>query len=460
MTPFITLSEARDAAEKVYGGPTTLPAGWTLDTTFGLGGSGQASGSAGGYVYALKPSGVDDGRRMLVFRGTEVTLANMKDLFADVTDIGKTQFSQLDEFVNPWLAQQLVDGNRVELVGHSLGGALVQWAINDTNMREENADNNATLTSVVEIAKQLDNDFVLDPAQLHFTTFNAPGVTHVLGGTSPATDRTSVVVGEHHVVVGHPPIVQGDPIHLLGGPHVGGVGTQLVGHRVDFSQFDTAFLKSGLFAHTIQVPEYWSAPSVAYTPPPLDLALAQSFASHYSQLANTDGTVQGNLEATVRLVLYVSALVPALVVGFGGTLTEAATQIAGLQFDRDVFADTLALPGVGINQALEMITRAANAAGENIAQLQGLVSSALVSVGRTVTGAVGAVDSFITGTLVPWVSSTKGKRGTGYLSGVLRGRPRGRSVESRPAVSANWACHSGDPKGDWRVRQVRSVASS
>ncbi|MEQ1847556.1 MAG: hypothetical protein ABL983_18480 [Nitrospira sp.] len=155
MTAFVSLAEIRDAAEKVYGGPAALPAGWTLDTTFGFGGSGQASGSAGGFVYALKPSGVDDGQRMLVFRGTEVTLTNMKDLFADVTDIGQTQFSELDEFVNPWLARQLVDGNQVELVGHSLGGALVQWAINDTNMREENADNNATLTSVVEIAKQL-----------------------------------------------------------------------------------------------------------------------------------------------------------------------------------------------------------------------------------------------------------------------------------------------------------------
>ena len=57
-------------------------------------------------------------------------------------------------------------------------------------------------------------------------------------------------------------------------------------------------------------------------------------------------------------------------------------------------------------------------------------------------------------------SPFEGKRGTGYLFGVLRGRPRGRSVESRPAVSANWACHSGDPKGDWRFRQVRSRVSS
>ncbi len=74
---------------------------------------------------------------MLVFRGSEVTSVNMEDLFADVTDIGKTQFNELRNDVNPWLAQELVANRKVELVGHSLGGALVQWAINDTNLKDE-----------------------------------------------------------------------------------------------------------------------------------------------------------------------------------------------------------------------------------------------------------------------------------------------------------------------------------
>ena len=402
MTAFVSLAETREAAEQVYGGSAFLPTGWMLDATFGLGGSGQASGSAGGYVYALKPARTDDGRRMLVFRGTEeVTLTNMTDLFADVIDIGKTQFSQLDEFVNPWLAQQLVDGNQVELVGHSLGGALVQWAINDTNMRDENPDNNQTQTSMLEIARQLDGDFVLDSSQLHFTTFNAPGITHVLGGATPLTDRTSVVVGEHHVVIGNPPIVQGDPIHLLGGPQVGGAGTQLIGHRVGF-----ASVGDGLFTHTIRKPEYWTSPVVPYTPLQLDLALAQSFARHYSQLGNTDGTVEGNVEAVLRLTLYASSLGVAFSVGQLAKQAEAATQLVGLQFDRDVFANTLALPGAGINQALDMIARAADAAGRDVVQLQGLVSTALISVGRTLTGAVGAVDGVVTDTLIPWITDT------------------------------------------------------
>ncbi len=211
----------------------------------------------------------------------------------------------------------------------------------------------------------------------------------------------SVVIGEHHVVIGQPPIVQGDAVHLLGGPHVGGAGTQVVGHQVTF-----ATTGEGLFAHTIRKPEYWAAPVVPYIPLQLDLALSQSFARHYSQLGNTDGTVQGNTEAALRLALYASALGVALGVGELGKQAEAAAQLVGLQFDRDVFADTLALPGGGINRALEMITGAADALGQNVAQVQGLVSSALIEVGRNLRGAVGAVDAFVEGTLVPWITNT------------------------------------------------------
>ena len=249
MTSFVSLIETHAAAEKVYDGIISIPSGWQIDSTFGDGGERQRP--AGGYVYALKPVDDTDDRRMLVFRGTEVMVSNVKDLFADVTDIGGTQFNELRTGVNQWLAQQLVDGNRVELVGHSLGGALVQWAINDTNMRDDNLTNG--LTSVLEIARTLpdpttglpNSAFQINPTLLHFTTFNAPGITHVLGSTSPATDRTSIIIGEHHVVIGDPPIIQGDPIHLLGGPQVGGTGTQLIGHHVDFANIGN----NGIFTH-------------------------------------------------------------------------------------------------------------------------------------------------------------------------------------------------------------------
>lgn len=101
MRAFVTLQEAQQAAEKVYGGLSSIPGGWVIDPTLGL--RGELTSQNGSYVYALKAQGIDDGRRMLVFRGTEVTVTNVRDLFADVTDIGKTQFNELRDDVNQWL---------------------------------------------------------------------------------------------------------------------------------------------------------------------------------------------------------------------------------------------------------------------------------------------------------------------------------------------------------------------
>ena len=415
MTAFIATELAGEIADRVYSGLSSIPGGWQIDTSFGNG--GEATSDNGGYVYALKSLDPNNDRRILAFSGTEVSLTNLKDLFADVTDIGSEQFSQLRNAVNHWLAQELVAGRQVELVGHSLGGALVQWAINDTNMRDENAGNN--LASVLEIARTLpdpitglpNTGYQINSSQLHFTTFNAPGITHVLGGSSPTTDRTSVVVGEHHVVIGQPPLAQGDLVHLLGGLHVGGMGTQLLAHQVDFESF-----LDGFFTHTITKPEYWTSPVVTYTPPQLDVAMAQSFARHYSQLGNTDGTVEGNAEAAFRLTLYGSSLGTALSVEFYAKQAEAAAHLAGLQFDRDVFADTLALPGDGINRALDMLTRAAEAAGQDVVQLQGLVSTALISVVERIEGAAVAVGTFIQDRLVPWFTDVAQGIGNAVLN--------------------------------------------
>lgn len=78
MTAFVSLQEAQQAAEKVYGGLGSIPAGWVIDPTLGVG--GELTSQSGGYVYALKPQGIDDGRRMLVFRGTEVTRRRNGDI--------------------------------------------------------------------------------------------------------------------------------------------------------------------------------------------------------------------------------------------------------------------------------------------------------------------------------------------------------------------------------------------
>jgi hypothetical protein len=169
MNEVISYSDALRTADAVYnrGGVLTLPTGWQLDTSFGA--NGQFTGSSGVYVYALKPVGADDGRRILAFRGTE--FPNARDLYADATNIGKTQFAEAFPLVNQWLAEQLVDGNRIELVGHSLGGALVQWAISDTNKT-------AVTNIVLNPETGLSATEAQFTSQLHFTTFNAPGITY------------------------------------------------------------------------------------------------------------------------------------------------------------------------------------------------------------------------------------------------------------------------------------------
>jgi hypothetical protein len=52
------------------------------------------------------------------------------------------------------------------------------------------------------------------------------------------------------------------------------------------------------------------------------------------------------------------------------------------------------------------------------------------------------------------------EKGTGYFSGDVFGRPRCRSVDSRPKRVAVTVCQSGVPNGCWRFTQVRSVVSS
>ena len=90
MTSFINTELARQTAERVYSGITSVLPGWQIDTSFGVG--GETIGDSGGYVYALKPLDPNDGRRILAFRGTEVSLTNLKDVYADVTTIGRDQF--------------------------------------------------------------------------------------------------------------------------------------------------------------------------------------------------------------------------------------------------------------------------------------------------------------------------------------------------------------------------------
>lgn len=333
MAAFIAYNLAREVAERVY--DETIPAGWELDTSFNssdvennAGGPGKLSLTNGFYAYALKPVGDQSGIRMLAFRGTEIGLGNINDIYTDAESIGQTQFADARGIVDQWLAANLVVGNNIELVGHSLGGALAQWAINDTNKN-----------SVTGISVQVSETIRLNPTdqqfatQLHFTTFNAPGIS-----SSPlvlrADDKTTVVDGEHHVIAGFMPIVHGDPVHLIGGPHVGG---DVYGHYVPFQSFS-----EGLLAHSIGNADWWNTyADSSYQPDYLNNDIAHLIASNFSRLANTDGTVEGDREAILRLTLFtVAAIGTQAAQGIGGKISKLGDAF-GMLGDNEI--DTVAL---------------------------------------------------------------------------------------------------------------------
>lgn len=162
MNGFIDYLDARKVAEAVYGDVIgrIIPDGFVLDNSFNFDGTpGYLDTASGLYVYALV-STTDPNVRVLAYRGTEPTNAMtfIQDLIGNVQDIGKGQFdSDTDGAINQWLAANLSAGNNVEIVGHSLGGALAQWTINDTNL---NTLASLTGLSTIELADSL-----------HFTTF-------------------------------------------------------------------------------------------------------------------------------------------------------------------------------------------------------------------------------------------------------------------------------------------------
>src|SRR5579862_6501336 len=96
MTGFINYDTALQVANDVYGGAAHLPDGWTLDLTFnGTKTPGVLALPNGFYAYELKPAGIDNGVRILAFRGTDASSESnlITTVFADLTDVGKAQFA-------------------------------------------------------------------------------------------------------------------------------------------------------------------------------------------------------------------------------------------------------------------------------------------------------------------------------------------------------------------------------
>ena len=373
MAAFINYDLAREVAQEVYrDGAKPWPDGWELDTTLidsNHGTVGYIDLPNGFYAYALKPiasnHNVAASTRILAFRGTEMSKAT--DLYADTSDIGQKQFDTAKPEIDRWLRDNVIANNNIELVGHSLGGALVQWAINIDNLDE--------------LKKQI-GDAVKDKGiaspdplpHLHFYTFNAPGITYTPGGN--AANRTSPVAGEHHVIAyqlsqGSLHFV-GDPIHLLGGPQVGG---KVVGHNADFSGSPSS--ASTHFAHSIKNDAgWWDAPVTAGYKPLLmiDAQASQAYAKAVTALLGADGQPANDQEAALKLGLILNLT--------AARKLSAASPLAALLISVDaslpVLMDKLLIGGSdGLKAGLGYLLDLAKRSGQNVAEFAVKLTSAV-----------------------------------------------------------------------------------
>ncbi|MGN2393206.1 hypothetical protein ACTFO6_17155, partial [Pelomicrobium sp. G1] len=339
----------------MYAGRSSIPVGWELDTSFnslGVNGfPGELDLANGLYAYALKPASdntaVAPNTRILAFRGTEGSqdgIPDLRDWYNNLNSIGRDQFDGAQAEVNRWLAASLVAGRAVELVGHSLGGALVQWAINDTNLQDTNRSD---VESVAKIAAAISGNpaYTVSASQLHFYTFNAPGIGHSPSATQASDKRSIVASGEHHVIEGFLPFLHGDIVHLVGGAHVGG---RVYGHKVDFG----ASGEYGFNAHGIQRRDWWeSLADGGYTPFYIDVAAAQTIAANISRLGNSDGTVESNREAIFRLTLFTAAALGTQATGRLGRLGQLLG-LSALDLDATALADAMASTTDALNRGL------------------------------------------------------------------------------------------------------------
>lgn len=282
---------SRSVAQYVYlDSEIQFPAGWELDESFGDTSTGMIVNSVGLFAYALRPTfenaSVDKNQRIIAFRGTE---GGLVDLYSDISSIGKGQFdSETSEEVNRYIAAEILLGHDVHLIGHSLGGALVQWAIESENLGAitREMERRAEGRSIPDLTKHLS-----------FDTFNAPGITYA-PGADPDSPRSSPISGTHYVIALSPWLANGDPIHILGGRPVGGDVVGLAG--------------DGFMAHSIlNESGIWDSPIVKNYEPPfvVDASTAQEIAKFVEQLhgmVNDPKEPMSELEAGLKLALILS----------------------------------------------------------------------------------------------------------------------------------------------------------
>ncbi|MFZ3003294.1 MAG: hypothetical protein WA071_23470 [Undibacterium umbellatum] len=294
MNGFVGKEVARQVSENVYQGTSgaQLPAGYQIDKSFAN--KGEFKGDNGVYMYALMPTAdntsVPSNTRILGMRGTE---GKATDVYADIADVGHGQFGAAKPAVNAWLANNIKAGNNIEVTGHSLGGALVQWTVNDKNLQ--------AIADIPMPPSKQGLPMADIQSHLHFTTFNAPGISKV-PGTTPQ-DRTSGISGEHHVIAFEKKpgamLYSGDPVHLLGGEHVGGT---MVAHSPNYA--GQSFIEEHVAHSIVNKSGNWNAPVLPhYKAPAIDASEYQAYVKTMMGALGQDGQPKSESQAAAKAAL-------------------------------------------------------------------------------------------------------------------------------------------------------------
>jgi len=293
-----------------------IPLGYSLFRSF------PTTGLGGNVIIYQRGEGASlENEFIVAFRGTE---PQADDGYADL-GIGWDQWLQISDQIASFLTQALIDGSQLHFVGHSLGGALAQYAAYAYQSRA--------------VAEHLQPIFSLE-------TVNALGGIAGLRAEFPGSFDENALSG--HPVVHY--FVDGDFVSRLGEGHLGGNTLQIV----DSTRTQPHSFLSGHVMTTVNAmlsnDDFSSAQPA--TPDYLDHSSIQPFAYFIADLMNGDGQLATG-EAELRIALGLLAVNTVLSLPASGVLNDEFRQLMQALFRNLGDAEPLGSEGSPLWYTLE-----------------------------------------------------------------------------------------------------------
>ena len=192
-----------DAAFAAYG--ESAPSGYST--------TGQIlTNEAGLYLCVYRKDGTDE--YIVAFRGTE---GNLEDINPDIHK-GWPQYNDSDKEIQDLLQTLLETASRIDITGHSLGGALAQFAAYDFAIENPR----------------------LDSSKINLTTWNSLGGEWALSQFRSYNPAVAATINGTHYYRGD------DIVARLGNGHVGGVSLRLLDPERQIATVVDAHMKQEL----------------------------------------------------------------------------------------------------------------------------------------------------------------------------------------------------------------------